>query len=180
MKVLAIRVESREGKTSPPLPVEGSFLAALFFAFLPKKAPKEFRGEPRFFRGFPTFFQDFSEGGKARGKAFFALFLLVTLWCGFGREAPSADARQNLIVSLIQKCMKKVTTQIGFAQTVKSSVTTCTINQLYAAMDAAITNDVCAEISDALEQVKRGEMSREDFETYKRDKKKELMVLTPQ
>ena len=58
---------------------------------------------------------------------------------------------------------------MGFAQTVKSSVTTCTINQLYAAMDAAVTNDVCAEISDALERVKRGEMSREDFETYKRD-----------
>ena len=68
---------------------------------------------------------------------------------------------------------------MGFAQNVKSSVTTCTMNQLYAAMDATITNDVCAEISDALEQVKRGEMSREDFETFKRDKKKELMVLTP-
>lgn len=75
--------------------------------------------------------------------------------------------------------MEKSITQMGFAQNVKSSVTTCTINQLYAAMDAAITNDVCAEISDALEQVKRGEMSRDDFETYKREKKKELMVLTP-
>ena len=75
--------------------------------------------------------------------------------------------------------MTKMKTQMGFAQNVKSSVTTCTMNQLYAAMDATITNDVCAEISDALEKVKRGEMSREDFETFKRDKKKELMVLTP-
>ena len=75
--------------------------------------------------------------------------------------------------------MQKSITQMGFAQNVKSSVTTCTMNQLYAAMDATITNDVCAEISDALEKVKRGEMSREDFETFKRDKKKELMVLTP-
>ena len=75
--------------------------------------------------------------------------------------------------------MKLSITQMGFAQNVKSSVTTCTMNQLYAAMDATITNDVCAEISDALEKVKRGEMSREDFETFKRDKKKELMVLTP-
>ena len=72
--------------------------------------------------------------------------------------------------------MKLSITQMGFAQNVKSSVTTCTVNQLYAAMDATITNDVCAEISDALEQVKRGEMSREDFETYKREKKKDNLL----
>ena len=68
---------------------------------------------------------------------------------------------------------------MGFAPSVKSSVTPCTIENLYAAMDAEVTNRVCAEIEDALERVKRGEMSREDFETFKRDKKKELMVLTP-
>ena len=70
-------------------------------------------------------------------------------------------------------------TMMGFAPNVKSSVTTCTIENLYAAMDAENTAHICAEIEDALERVKRGEMSREDFETYKRDKKKELMVLTP-
>ena len=68
---------------------------------------------------------------------------------------------------------------MGFAPNVKSSVTTCTIENLYAAMDAEKTAHICAEIEDALESVKRGEMAREDFETYKRDKKKELMVLTP-
>ena len=68
---------------------------------------------------------------------------------------------------------------MGFAPNVKSSVTTCTIENLYAAMDAEKTAHICAEIEDALESVKRGEMLREDFETYKRDKKKELMVLTP-
>lgn len=35
-------------------------------------------------------------------------------------------------------------------------------------------SSVCAEIRDALEKVKRGEMSREDFETYKRQRKIEL------
>ena len=74
--------------------------------------------------------------------------------------------------------MEKIT-MMGFAPNVKSSVTTCTIENLYAAMDAEKTAHICAEIEDALERVKRGEMSREDFETYKRDKKKELMVLTP-
>ena len=75
--------------------------------------------------------------------------------------------------------MENNKTMMGFAPSVKSSVTTCTIENLYAAMDAEVTNRVCAEIEDALERVKRGEMLREDFETYKRDKKKELMVLTP-
>ncbi len=71
------------------------------------------------------------------------------------------------------------TTQMGIAQNVKSSVTNCTLEMLYAAMDSDTTAKICADIEDALEQVKRGEMSREDFETYKRDKKKELMVITP-
>ena len=75
--------------------------------------------------------------------------------------------------------MENKKTMMGFAPSVKSSVTPCTIENLYAAMDAEVTNRVCAEIEDALERVKRGEMSREDFETFKRDKKKELMVLTP-
>ena len=75
--------------------------------------------------------------------------------------------------------MKRITTMMGFAQSVKSSVTPCTLENLYAAMDAETTAKICADIEDALEQVKRGEMCREDFETYKRDKKQQLMVLTP-
>lgn len=73
----------------------------------------------------------------------------------------------------------KNTTMMGFSPSVKSSVTHCTIENLYAAMDSETTAKICADIEDALEQVKRGEMSREDFETYKRDKKQQLMVLTP-
>ena len=58
--------------------------------------------------------------------------------------------------------MEKIT-MMGFAPNVKSSVTTCTIENLYAAMDAEKTAHICAEIEDALESVKRGEMAREDF-----------------
>ena len=75
--------------------------------------------------------------------------------------------------------MKQNVTQMGFAQSVYSSVTTCTLENLYAAMDSLTTAQICADIEDGLEKVKRGEMSREDFETFKREKKKELMVLTP-
>lgn len=75
--------------------------------------------------------------------------------------------------------MQKNCTAMGIALNVKSSVNPCTIEALYAAMDAPQTAQICAEIEDALEQVRRGEMSREDFETLKRDKKKQLPVLTP-
>ena len=75
--------------------------------------------------------------------------------------------------------MQKNCTAMGIAQNVKSSVNPCTIEALYAAMDAPQTAQICAEIEDALEQVRSGEMSREDFETLKRDKKKQLPVLTP-
>jgi hypothetical protein len=46
-------------------------------------------------------------------------------------------------------------------------------------MDSETTAKICADIEDALERVKRGEMCREDFEAYKRDRKQQLMVLTP-
>ena len=71
------------------------------------------------------------------------------------------------------------TTQMGFAQSVRSSVTPCTLEILYAQMDSPQTAKICAEIAEALEKVKRGEMTREAFETLKRDKKKQLPVLTP-
>ena len=75
--------------------------------------------------------------------------------------------------------MKQTMTQMGFAPSVKSSVTPCTVENLYAAMDSETTAKICADIEDALERVKRGEMCREDFEAYKRDRKQQLMVLTP-
>ena len=46
---------------------------------------------------------------------------------------------------------------MGFGPSVKSSVTPCTIENLYAAMDSEMTAKICADIEDALERVKRGE-----------------------
>ena len=70
-------------------------------------------------------------------------------------------------------------TQMGIAPNFKSNVTTCTLEALYAAMESPQTVGICADIERALQQVKSGEMSREEFETLKRDKKKLLPVLTP-
>ena len=55
----------------------------------------------------------------------------------------------------------------------------CTPELLSQALDNPVTARVCAEIEDALEKVRRGEMSRDDFETLKAQKKKQLPILTP-
>ena len=67
----------------------------------------------------------------------------------------------------------------GIANSVKGSVKQCTPDLLAQAMDAEVTIGTCAEIEDALERVKRGEMSREDFETFKGEHKKRLPIITP-
>ena len=55
----------------------------------------------------------------------------------------------------------------------------CTPALFNQVVDSEQTARVCAEIEDALERVKRGEMSREDFETYKAEQKKRLAIFTP-
>ena len=55
----------------------------------------------------------------------------------------------------------------------------CTPALFNQVVDAEQTARVCAEIEDALERVKRGEMSREDFETFKAEQKKRLAIFTP-
>ena len=67
----------------------------------------------------------------------------------------------------------------GIANSVKGSVKQCTPDLLAQAMDAEVTKGTCAEIEDALEKVKRGEMSREDFEIFKGEHKKRLPIITP-
>ena len=55
----------------------------------------------------------------------------------------------------------------------------CTPALFNQVVDSEQTARVCAEIEDALEKVKRGEMSREDFETFKAEQKKRLAIFTP-
>lgn len=50
----------------------------------------------------------------------------------------------------------------------------CTPELLRDVMRMTTVRAICADIRDALEQVKRGEMSRADFETYKRQQKQRL------
>ena len=67
----------------------------------------------------------------------------------------------------------------GIALSVRSRVRECTPALFNQVVDSEQTARVCAEIEDALENVKRGELSCEDFETFKAEQKKRLAIFTP-
>lgn len=67
----------------------------------------------------------------------------------------------------------------GYSHSFRGRVQKCTPQLFYQALDNKNTALICAEIEDALEKVKRGEMSREDFDKFKSERKKELPILTP-
>ena len=70
--------------------------------------------------------------------------------------------------------------KFGISNNVKSRVVReCTPELLRQALDSPLVARVCAEIEDALEAVRRGEMSKDDFETLKAARKKMLPVITP-
>ena len=70
--------------------------------------------------------------------------------------------------------------KFGISNNVKSRVVReCTPELLRQALDSPLVARVCAEIEDALEAVRRDEMSKDDFETLKAARKKMLPVITP-
>ncbi len=70
--------------------------------------------------------------------------------------------------------------KFGISNNVKSRVVReCTPELLRQALDSPLVARVCAEIEDALEAVRRGEMSKDNFETLKAARKKMLPVITP-
>ena len=66
----------------------------------------------------------------------------------------------------------------GYAVNVKSKVVECTPQCLNEVLDSPKVAEVCAQIADALEQFRRGELSKEEFEALKAKLKKELPVFT--
>ena len=68
----------------------------------------------------------------------------------------------------------------GISKSVKSrEVQICTPQLLNEALDSPLVGRVCAEIKDALEQSRRGELTTEEFEEKKASLKKQLPILTP-
>ena len=70
--------------------------------------------------------------------------------------------------------------KFGISNNIKSRVVReCTPELFHQALASPLVARVCAEIEDALEAVRRGEMSKGDFETLKAARKKMLPVITP-
>ena len=66
----------------------------------------------------------------------------------------------------------------GIAKDIKSEVRVCTPDLLNAALDSVQVAKVCAELEDALEKCRRGELTRDEYETLKGALKKRLPILT--
>ena len=66
----------------------------------------------------------------------------------------------------------------GIAKDIRSEVRVCTPDLLNAALDAPQVARTCAEIEDALEKCRRGEITKEDYEMMKANLKKRLPILT--
>jgi hypothetical protein len=70
--------------------------------------------------------------------------------------------------------------RFGISNSVRSRVVReCTPERFHRVTESKLVAEVCAEIEDALEQTRRGEMSREDFEAFKAKAKKRLPIFTP-
>ena len=68
--------------------------------------------------------------------------------------------------------------KFGIANNVRSEVRECTPALLNQALDSPQVARVCAEIEDALEALRRGELSQDEYETLKATLKKKLPIFT--
>ena len=66
----------------------------------------------------------------------------------------------------------------GIANNVRSEVRECTPDLLNQALDNPQVAKTCAEIEDALEALRRGELTKEEYETRKAELKKRLPIFT--
>ncbi|MBE6274476.1 MAG: VirE protein, partial [Bacteroides sp.] len=66
----------------------------------------------------------------------------------------------------------------GIANNVRSEVRVCTPELLNEALDSPQVARTCAEIEDALEAYRRGNLTQDEFETMKGKLKKRLPILT--
>ena len=66
----------------------------------------------------------------------------------------------------------------GIANNIRSEVRVCTPDLLNQALDSPQVAKICAEIEDALEAHRRGELTKEEYETKKAELKKKLPIIT--
>ena len=69
---------------------------------------------------------------------------------------------------------------IGYSENIRAQVVQkCTPELLHQALRSSKVNMVCAQLADALESRRRGELGNEDYEEMKRKLKAQLPILTP-
>ncbi len=66
----------------------------------------------------------------------------------------------------------------GIAKNVRSEVRECTPELLNRVLDSAHVARICAEIEDALEKCRNGELTKDEYETIKSELKKKLPIFT--
>ena len=66
----------------------------------------------------------------------------------------------------------------GIAKNVRSEVRECTPELLNRVLDSARVARICAEIEDALEKCRNGELTKDEYETIKAEMKKKLPIFT--
>ena len=66
----------------------------------------------------------------------------------------------------------------GIANNVKARVRVCTPTLFSLTLDSGQVAQICAEIEDALEKCRRGEITKEEYETQKAELKKQLPIFT--
>ena len=66
----------------------------------------------------------------------------------------------------------------GIAKNVRSEVQVCTPELLNRVLDSVHVARICAEIEDALEKSRNGELTKEEYETIKSELKKKLPIFT--
>ena len=70
--------------------------------------------------------------------------------------------------------------KFGISNNVKSRVVReCTPELFHQAMHSELVAEVCAEIADGLERLRRGELTKEEYDTLKAGLKKRLPIFTP-
>ena len=73
---------------------------------------------------------------------------------------------------------KQFTMKFGIANNIRSEVRECTPDLLNQALDSPQVARVCAEIEDALEKSRKGEITQDEYETLKGQLKKRLPIIT--
>ena len=79
---------------------------------------------------------------------------------------------------VLRGAKKQLTMSFGIAKDIRSEVRECTPDLLNQALDSPQVARTCAEIEDALEKFRRGELLQDEYETLKGQLKKKLPIFT--